>query len=91
MAQCSVSLKVPTEKRDAWKAQAVQEGVSFNRWAVVALDERLQLDASDSRRREDEKRQREKLVKVMNPQGQSKCKHVSVGQFCYQCGEKRWK
>lgn len=65
--------------------------MSFNMWAVRALQAQAELDEAEFAERAEQIAQRELLKQTAFPQaGSGKCKHVLKGQFCYRCGQKRW-
>lgn len=82
MANKVVSLKVPAETHETWKAQARAQGMSFNSWAISALNDQVSLDAALERERLAAQVERAKIVKKAKPQASSDCDTPS-GVYCY--------
>lgn len=81
------NLRCSEDELAAWKTCSP----NLSSWLRRLANEEVARVRAEQGAQEDTKKKRERELKAIYPQGQSKCKHVTVGNFCYQCGEKRWK
>lgn len=84
------SVRATTEQHARWKVRAVEGGTSLNKWILRALDDQAALEEAEKSEREEVIAERERVQKVAFPLGPNKCRHVTVGQYCYRCNRKRW-
>lgn len=85
-----VSIRFNVDDKEEWKAHARTQGMSFNKWVVLACRGQFELERAEAREKADVIAEREALQKAAFPDQGEKCGHVQKGQFCYQCSATRW-
>lgn len=77
------------QKHELWKQRAKDAGLSFNAWAVAALDDQASLEAALDRTETAMREERARVVRKSKAQRKQEglCDHQGYENrpFCYRC------
>ena len=83
-------MRITPSEREEWDWCAGLRNESVSSWLRRLAREDVELRRAEESDLADRKQEQELTLQTAYPQGPKKCRHVSIGQFCYQCGRKRF-